>query len=94
MSRRTQLRLELEYVRLEPGGATPPSNASDSDADGAPPGSNGAGPARAAAGGAGGGGRRGETPVVFNYGHGGAGLTLAWGCAGDAVQLVRQALGS
>lgn len=37
------------------------------------------------------GGRR--TPVVSCYGHGGAGLTLAWGTAGDAVRLVCEALG-
>ncbi len=39
-----------------------------------------------------GGGRGGATPVVYNYGHGGAGLTLAWGTAGDAVGLVKEAL--
>lgn len=36
------------------------------------------------------GGRR--VPVVHNYGHGGWGVTLAWGTAVDAVELVRQSL--
>ncbi|XP_063040307.1 D-aspartate oxidase isoform X2 [Engraulis encrasicolus] len=33
-----------------------------------------------------------EVPVVHNYGHGGWGVTLAWGAALDALGLVRQAL--
>ncbi|XP_017277085.1 D-aspartate oxidase-like [Kryptolebias marmoratus] len=33
-----------------------------------------------------------RVPVVHNYGHGGFGVTLAWGTALDAVGLVRQCL--
>jgi D-amino-acid oxidase len=28
------------------------------------------------------------TRIVHDYGHGGAGITLAWGCAGDVARLV------
>jgi D-amino-acid oxidase len=29
---------------------------------------------------------------VHNYGHGGSGITLSWGCAGETLRLVREAL--
>lgn len=35
----------------------------------------------------------GGTFCVHNYGHGGSGVTLSWGCAEEAVGLVREALG-
>lgn len=33
-------------------------------------------------------------PRVHNYGHGGSGVTLSWGCAEETLQLVREALDS
>lgn len=32
-----------------------------------------------------------RTNVIHNYGHDGAGFTLAWGCAADLPKLLRQA---
>ncbi len=32
------------------------------------------------------------TPCIHNYGHGGSGATLSWGCAEEVTELVREAL--
>ncbi|XP_021707205.1 D-amino-acid oxidase [Aedes aegypti] len=31
-------------------------------------------------------------PVIHNYGHGGSGITLSWGCAGEVLNLVRNVI--
>jgi glycine/D-amino acid oxidase-like deaminating enzyme len=38
-------------------------------------------------------GRAAPRPVVQCFGHGGSGLTLGWGCAGDVAELLAEALG-
>ena len=35
-----------------------------------------------------------RVPICVNYGHGGSGVTLAWGCASDAVALLEDATGN
>lgn len=34
-----------------------------------------------------------ELSIVHNYGHGGSGMTIFWGCARDCVVLIKEALG-
>ena len=29
-------------------------------------------------------------PIIHNYGHGSSGFTVAWGCAGDVIELTKQ----
>ena len=36
----------------------------------------------------------GEVPRVHNYGHGGSGITLSWGCAEEVLRLVEGVLGT
>lgn len=39
--------------------------------------------------------KKNHTPyIIHSYGHGGSGITVAWGCATHCVKLVQQLLGS
>lgn len=33
-----------------------------------------------------------QVPIIHNYGHGGSGITIAWGTTADSVELLRGVL--
>ena len=85
--RKGGIRLELEWVQWAPLAAPPPSGGGGGGGGGGT--ALGSGGGGEGASGAGGGGR---AAVVHNYGRGGSGMCVSYGCAEDACRLVQAAL--